>query len=174
MIKLQMGMVMSFMGKGLPKTDVYSYLMGALYKQFITEEIRDFNDFHKAILEIFTTFNSALPGKHYDVPSRKKVEKFFWQWKGKIPENEDDSERKKLFHDFMMENMNLSKPDAITLITGVLTPPAAMAAKRAGENLPQLKMIKVVPDVIFVPSLTVMALVAAKLSRRIILGNTAS
>lgn len=67
---------------------------------------------------------------------------------------------------FMKEKVNLSRLDDSTLITGIVTPPAAMAAKRAGESLPQLKLIKAIPDVIFVPSATVLALVSVKLSRK--------
>lgn len=76
--------------------------------------------------------------------------------------------------EFMKKSIQLSKLDNTTMMTGIATPPAAMAAKRAGESLPQLKLLKVVPDVIFVPSATVLALVSTKLSRRVFLGNIAS
>lgn len=74
----------------------------------------------------------------------------------------------------MMKRVNISKLDDFTLITGLVTPPAAMAAKRAGESVPQLKLIKALPDVIFVPSITVLALVSAKLSQKMILGEVGS
>lgn len=74
----------------------------------------------------------------------------------------------------MKKKVNLSKLDDSTLITGIVTPPAAMAAKRAGESVPQLKLIKTIPDVIFVPTATVLALVSVKLSRKMFLGNVAS
>lgn len=73
-----------------------------------------------------------------------------------------------------MKRVNISKLDDFTLITGLVTPPAAMAAKRAGESVPQLKLIKALPDVIFVPSITVLALVSAKLSQKMILGEVGS
>lgn len=73
-----------------------------------------------------------------------------------------------------MKRVNISKLDDFTLITGLVTPPAAMAAKRAGESVPQLKLIKALPDVIFVPSITVLALVSAKLSQKMILGQVGS
>lgn len=72
----------------------------------------------------------------------------------------------------MKTKVNLSKLDDCTMITGLITPPAAMVAKKAGGNVPQLKIIKAIPDVIFVPSATVLALISAKLSRRIILSKT--
>ncbi|KAK6162642.1 hypothetical protein DH2020_002483 [Rehmannia glutinosa] len=92
----------------------------------------------------------------------------FNEWKAA-----NESEKKKVFIEFMKKKVNLSKLDDSTLITGIVTPPAAMAAKRAGESVPQLKLIKAIPDVIFVPSATVLALVSVKLSRKI-LGNMAS
>lgn len=72
-----------------------------------------------------------------------------------------------------IKKVSLSKLDDWTLITGILTPPAAMAAKRAGENVPQLKIIKSIPDVLFVPSATVLALISVKVSRRVFMGNLA-
>lgn len=73
-----------------------------------------------------------------------------------------------------MKRVNLSKLDDAMMITGIVTPPAAMAAKRAGEKVPQLKAIKAIPDVLFVPTATVLALVTVKFSKRILMGNTAS
>ncbi|KAL5755036.1 hypothetical protein ACOSP7_023256 [Xanthoceras sorbifolium] len=158
-----MGMFMSLMGKGLPSTQMFNMLMGTLYKQFTEKEIDTFQDFHQAFLDIFITVNSALPGKHYDAPSRKEVEDCYNTWK-----QSHMSERKDVFVDFMTKTLNLSMLDDTTMITGIVTPPAAMAAKKAGENVPQMRIIKAIPNVIFVPSITLMAIIAAKLSRKII------
>ncbi|KAK3221526.1 hypothetical protein Dsin_008551 [Dipteronia sinensis] len=158
-----MGMIMSFMGKGLPSSQMFNMLMSTLYKQFSEKEIDNFEDFHEAFLDIFNTVNSALPGKHYDVPSRKDVEERYNKWEG-YPEAKRQSE----FVEFMKKNMKLSSLDDITIKTGIVTPPAAMAIKKAGQNVPQMKMIKAIPDVIFVPSITLIALISAKLSRKII------
>lgn len=87
---------------------------------------------------------------------------------------QDPEKKKKIFLDFMKKNVNLSKVDDTTMITGIVTPPLAMAAKRAGENVPQLKIIKSIPDVLFVPSATVMALMSVKISRKIITGKIGS
>ncbi|GFQ06542.1 hypothetical protein PHJA_002798200 [Phtheirospermum japonicum] len=165
-----MGMFMSFMGKGLPTAQMLSLVMGTLHRQFIEKDIKSLEEFHIAILDIFSTVNSALPGKHYDVPSPKEVEACFHEWKAVA----NESEKKKIFIEFMKRKVNLSKLDDSTLVTGIVTPPAAMAAKRAGESLPQLKLIKAIPDVIFVPSATIIALVSVKLSRKMFLGNMAS
>lgn len=73
----------------------------------------------------------------------------------------------------MKKRTTLSKLDNSTLMTGILTPPAAMATKRAGESVPQLKALKAIPDVIFVPGFTILALVCAKLTRRVFQGGFA-
>ncbi|CAL1380787.1 unnamed protein product [Linum trigynum] len=165
-----MGMLMSSLGKGVPSTQMIGFVMGTLYKQFVDRDIQCFDDFHFAILDIFNSFNSALPGKHYDAPSRKEVEECFHAW----TKAGDGSAKKELFVAFMKKKVHLSRLDDSTMVTGIVTPPAAMAAKRAGENVPQLKMIKYIPDVIFVPSATVLAIVTAKLTKRMFLGNFAS
>ncbi|KAK6162631.1 hypothetical protein DH2020_002472 [Rehmannia glutinosa] len=158
---------------GLPTAQMLSLVMGTLHRQFIEKDIKSFEEFHMAILDIFSTVNAALPGKHYDVPSQRKFRLWrqacFNEWKAA-----NESEKKKVFIEFMKKKVNLSKLDDSTLITGIVTPPAAMAAKRAGESVPQLKLIKAIPDVIFVPSATVLALVSVKLSRKMFLGNMAS
>ncbi|XP_065874265.1 uncharacterized protein [Euphorbia lathyris] len=168
-----MGMAMSFMGKGLPmpSTQMVGFVMGTLYKQFIEKDINNFDDFHIAILDIFNTFNSALPGKHYDAPSRKELEACFSTWQDAADKAE---ERKEIFIKFMKKHVHLSQLDDSALVTGIVTPPAAMAAKKAAENLPQLKLIKYVPDVVFVPTATVLALVSVKLTRRMFLGGLTS
>ncbi|KAK2657579.1 hypothetical protein Ddye_010631 [Dipteronia dyeriana] len=159
-----MGMLMSFLGKGLPSSQMFNMLMSTLYKQFAEKEIQNMDDFHQAFLDIFNTVNSALPGKHYDVPSRKDVEECYNKWE-RYPE---DDKRKTEFVKFLKNTMKLSFLDDSTIKTGIVTPPAAMAIKKAGQNVPQMKMIKAIPDVIFVPSVTLIALISVKLSRKII------
>ncbi|PRQ57363.1 hypothetical protein RchiOBHm_Chr1g0347531 [Rosa chinensis] len=84
----------------------------------------------------------------------------------------DLPEKKRLlFTEFMKNNVKINQADSATLLTGVLAPPAAMAAKKAGESLPQLKMIKNVPDVLFVPSATVVALITVRFSKRLFMRN---
>lgn len=85
-----------------------------------------------------------------------------------------EERKKEIFQGFIMEKVNLSKVDKTTVMTGILTPPVAMAAKKAGEKVPQLKMIKAVPDVLFVPSATVLSLMSVKISRRIFMRNIRS
>ncbi|KAJ0240813.1 Calcium ion-binding protein [Hirschfeldia incana] len=137
-------------------------VMGSLYKQFTKKAIHNFDDFHVAVLDIFNHFNSALPGRHFDFPTPDEIEACFTRWK----EAKDGEEKKNVFTELISKKVKSSKLDDVTLITGIVSPPAAMAAKRAGENIPQLKLIKLIPDVIFVPTVTIMAIVSAKLSRR--------
>ncbi|KAE8718518.1 putative Gibberellin-regulated family protein [Hibiscus syriacus] len=127
----------NFMGKGLPSTQMLSHVFKSLYEQFTDSDIKNFDDFHAAILVIFNVINSALPGKHYDAPSRYEVEKCFEDWK----KEEDPEKKKAIFIDFI-RTITLSKLDNTTIMTGIVTTPAAMAAKRAGEFLPHLSMIK--------------------------------
>ncbi|KAK2405854.1 hypothetical protein P8452_68265 [Trifolium repens] len=158
-----MGMIMSYMGgtgEGLA-SQTLSLVSGALYDQFMKKEVKSFDAFHTAILDIFNTINMALPGKHYDVPSNKEIENFFKQW------NESKEENKKtIFTDFMIKYVNISKVDNSMMITGIVAPPAAMVAKRSGQSVPQLSALKVIPDVIFVPTATIMALIAVKVTKR--------
>ncbi|KAK4791891.1 hypothetical protein SAY86_022326 [Trapa natans] len=163
-----MGLFMSFMGKGgpNPSSQMISLVMGTLYGRFIEKDIQNFQDFHIAVLDIFNTFNSALPGKHFDVPPRSDIEACYTQWK-----DAPGLKKRKVFVNFITEYVNLNKLDDYTVLTGIVTPPAAMAVKKVGENVPQLKIIKAIPDVVFVPSATVLALISAKLSRRIFLKN---
>ncbi|XP_047321591.1 uncharacterized protein LOC124925590 [Impatiens glandulifera] len=165
-----MGMIMSLMGKGSPSNQMLNLVTGTLYHRFLDKDIKSFEDFHLAILDIFNTFNSALPGKHYDAPSRQLVEECFAKWK----EGGTKEERKEIFVEFVRRNASLSKLDNSSIITGLVTPPAAMVVKKAGEKVPQLSMVKVIPDVIFVPSATVLALVFVKLSRRIFPKNVSA
>ncbi|GFZ00701.1 hypothetical protein Acr_14g0003360 [Actinidia rufa] len=90
---------------------------------------------------------------------------FFTEWKGA-----EESERKKVFIEFMKKKVKLSKFDNAIMVTGLVTLSEAMAAKRAGESFPQLRIIKAIPDVLA----TVLALVSVKLSRRIFVRNVAS
>lgn len=98
------------------------------------------------------------------------MQESYSKWK-----EETDVEKKRLvFIEFMKNKVNLNKGDNSMMITGIVTPPAAMAAKRAGENATQLKMIKAVPDVIFIPSATMLALIVAKVSKRMFMGSIPS
>ncbi|XP_062073219.1 uncharacterized protein LOC133777561 isoform X2 [Humulus lupulus] len=156
-----MGLVMSFMGGGSMYSQMLDYISGRVYDEFVAKNIRTRDDFQVAILDIFNTLNTGLPGKHYDVPPRDKVEDFYNDWK-----KANSKDKQTRFVNFMKEHVKPNKIDRATMITGIVTPPIAMAAKRSGENVPQLKMIKAVPDALFVPFTTVVALFSVKITRR--------
>ena len=50
-----------------------------------------------------------------------------------------------MFIEMILKKVKQSKLDDVTMITGiVVSPPAAMAAKRAGENIPQENVFEVI------------------------------
>ncbi|XP_058010435.1 uncharacterized protein LOC110631711 isoform X2 [Hevea brasiliensis] len=162
-----MGMFMSLMGEGLPSMHATSFVMGTLYKQFLEKNISSFEEFHSGILDIFDTFISELPIEYYDIPSRKELEACFNDWR-RAPSHQ----KEELSVGLMKKSINLSKLVDSILVTGMVT--AAMAAKRAGNTVPQLKRIKDIPNVIFVPSVTLLSLVSIKLTRWMFLGSSIS
>ncbi|KAF2541418.1 hypothetical protein F2Q70_00033788 [Brassica cretica] len=93
-------------------------------------------------------------------PKEEEARACFTRWK------EAKDKEEKVFTEFIAKKVKPGKLDDVTMITGIASPPAA---KRAGENVPQLKFIKLIPDVIFVPMITILAIVSAKLSRRMYL-----
>ncbi|KAL9245243.1 hypothetical protein vseg_018918 [Gypsophila vaccaria] len=158
-----MGLIPSFLaGRGSPTTQMVNLVTGTLYNSFIEKDTSTFDEFHTAMLDIFNTFNTSLPGKHYDVPSRQEIEECFEEWN-----KTGSAERKQVFVNFI-KGVSLNKLDNTTLITGVVTPPVAMVAKKAGESIAPLKMLKLVPDVIFVPSATFIALISVRVSRSVV------
>ncbi|KAK9749172.1 hypothetical protein RND81_02G107000 [Saponaria officinalis] len=159
----QMGLAASFLaGRGAPTTQMVNLVTGTLYNRFIEKDTNTFEEFHIGMLDIFNTFNTSLPGKHYDVPSRQEIEGCFEEWK-----KARNADKKQVFVNFI-KSVNLNKLDNTTLITGVVTPPVAMVAKKAGESIAPLKMLKLVPDVLFVPSATFIALISVRISRSVV------
>ncbi|XP_061996913.1 uncharacterized protein LOC133714713 isoform X2 [Rosa rugosa] len=143
-----------------------NYAMEPVYDKFIQKSVTDLDEFHAAMLGVCSALNAAMPGKHYNAPGLEEVKVFYEEWK-----NADLTEKKEKFVKFVNDNVKVNQADTATLLTGVLAPPAAMAAKKAGESLPQLKMIKNVPDVLFVPSATVVALITVRFSKRLFMRN---
>ncbi|KAK7382853.1 hypothetical protein VNO80_01974 [Phaseolus coccineus] len=169
-----MGLVTSYMGgtgvelanKGM------TMITGTLYDRVIEKrKIENFEDFHTAILDIFNAINMALPGKHYDAPPLDDIKKCYDdEWSNES----DDEKRKERFTKFINENVNLSKADESMMITGIVTPPLAMVVKKTGQTVPQLSVIKAIPDVAFVPGATILALIAIKLTKRMAFKNIPS
>jgi len=98
------------------------------------------------------------------------MQEIFEQWK-----EANEEAKEKMFADFMNKNVNLNKVDESMIITGIVAPPAAIVAKRTGQTtFPRLKFLNAIPDVIFVPSATVLALIAVKILRLMFIANTTS
>ncbi|KAJ8447281.1 hypothetical protein Cgig2_013058 [Carnegiea gigantea] len=152
---------------GLPMNRIMDSAMDQLFHKLVHKEIINFEEFHMDILDMFSTLNAALPGKHYDMPSHEEVEYMLDQVLFNMWKELDPNKKKEKFVDFMTK-LKQSKADDFTLITGLVTPPAAMAAKKAGESVTPLKIIKLVPDVVFVPSATILALISVKIFQKMV------
>lgn len=115
----------------------------------------------RSVYSIYINFET-LDRTSLSSKSNQQFQKCFKEWENEI----NPEKKKKIFMKFIQE-IKLSQLDNTTIITGIVTPPAAMAAKKAGEFLPHLSVIKTIPDVVFVPSVTMATLVISKLSRRL-------
>ncbi|KAK6920371.1 hypothetical protein RJ641_016275 [Dillenia turbinata] len=169
-----MGMVLSAalgtVGVSLsPRRQLVNVLVEAIYKQYAENDgLADFENFHLAILDIYSTFNKVL-GKHYDEPPLSDVKAKYDGWKGA-----DHSKKQEIFVNFFEDIVEENRDHTTMVFTGVMIPPAAMVTKRALEKQPKLWALKHVPDIVFVPSATAMALISVKLSSRAMLGQHSS
>ncbi|CAB4299933.1 unnamed protein product [Prunus armeniaca] len=140
-----MGMTMSFMELGgwKPSAEMFTFAMGkVVYNQFIEKYIIDFEIFHIAIVDIIKLYSNN----------------------GKKPKRKTGRD---LLIEFLKKIVKVSKvDDTTTVITGLLTPPMAMAAKITVEIALQLKMVEAIPDVLFIPSAAVLVLIYASNSIR--------
>ncbi|KAL6323052.1 hypothetical protein AAG906_024622 [Vitis piasezkii] len=130
-----MGLVPSFMKRVVAK-QIVSLAMEGVLKNLGPRRYDNFEDFHSSILSILKTANSALPGRHFEAPSRRQVEKAFAEWKS----SSDDKRRKYSW--------------------------SCLRAQSLRESA--FKMIKNVPDALFVPSFTLLSLVSVKLIRKVL------
>ncbi|XP_072976912.1 uncharacterized protein [Typha angustifolia] len=132
-------------------------------KYFKEDSITTLEEFHVAFIDLCSDFNSIMPGKHYELPPRKDIKKFFddtWETNKNNPE-----EQKKKLIDFMCENVKESKSGSAMILTGLAAPPAAIFLKKAVDNMPQAKKFRLhlVPNFAFVPSFTILSLVGVRL-----------
>ncbi|KAK9095204.1 hypothetical protein Scep_026673 [Stephania cephalantha] len=160
-----MGLLMSSLGKGTTPFQILICL-NLHFISLISSSPLNFESFVQRWIRFTVRKNSSLPGMHYNAPSSDEIKEFYEVWK-----NLGETEKKGKFTEFILEKVNLSKLDEYTLLAGLVTPPAAMALKRVGESVPQIKVIKMIPDVIFVPGATLAALVSVKLTRLMSLGK---
>ncbi|PON60872.1 calcium ion-binding protein [Parasponia andersonii] len=163
-----MGLIMSAMAGGSMYSQMINFVTDTMYT--FVQDSENEEQFQAAILRIFKSLNSSLPGKHYDVPPDSEIRTAFNDWE----KASNDEIRKMIFVNFIRDKVRLNKIDSVTMFTGIAAPPAAMAAKRAAETVPQIKMIKNVPDVLFVPGMTVAALFFVKMSKSMAMAKIAT
>ncbi|XP_020594545.1 uncharacterized protein LOC110034634 [Phalaenopsis equestris] len=87
------------------------------------------------------------------------------QWSDLKGSGEKELERKKqLVLDLLTRNVKEIKSGDTIVMTGLVVPPALMVLKKSSQNVPQLKRFRInlVPDIVFVPTLTVAALFTVK------------
>ncbi|KAK1303738.1 hypothetical protein QJS10_CPB11g00294 [Acorus calamus] len=152
-----MGIVMGVMGKGVP--GLLSFPRDRIFDRCF-KNVDSFEKFHLAFLNVCSEFNSIMPGNHFETPSLDRIEEFYDKWKNK----KDETARKQYMVDRLKELMKPGKTGKAMVLTGLVAPSAAMSLKRVAEGTPQIKKFRVdmVPDVIFVPSITLLALLGAK------------
>ncbi|KAK1325967.1 hypothetical protein QJS10_CPA01g02787 [Acorus calamus] len=152
-----MGNVMGFVGKGVP--GLLSFPRDRIFDNCF-KDVDSFEKFHLAFLKVCSEFNSIMPGNHFQAPSLEQIEKYYEEWKNK----NDGTARKQYMVDLLTEHMKRSKTGKAMVMTGLVAPSAAMALKRVAEGTPPIKKFKVdmVPDVVFVPSVTLLALLGVK------------
>ncbi|XP_058106586.1 uncharacterized protein LOC131249857 [Magnolia sinica] len=151
-----MGMAMSNVNKGTPSAQPLSMkaLTDKLKEIFAHGNFKSFEEFHVSVLEIIANYNSSMPGIPYDAPNLQAVKECFSKWKKASKE-----EKMKVIEDLLP----MTNPyRTATIVTGIVAPMAAMIVKRTAENVPILDMIKMVPDAVFVPFATVVALTSIR------------
>ncbi|KMZ59611.1 Calcium-binding EF hand family protein [Zostera marina] len=161
-----MGIPMSMMGSlGLPK--VQSLSTDRIFDQFFSKDIKSFEEFHITFLDVCNKFNSAMPGEQYRTPKVEIIKEYYYKWK----EEKDAKIQKKMLVGFLTDNIYTAPTDNVVVMTGLVAPPAAMVLRKAGDSVLPLKKFKLhlIPDFVFIPSITCLALIGAKLVR---LGST--
>ncbi|KAJ4804606.1 hypothetical protein LUZ62_017172 [Rhynchospora pubera] len=130
-------------------------------RYFITKEVKQFEEFSVAFIDLFRDFTSIFPGTRYTVPTSDEIEEFYRKWKNL----EEEDEKKAQFCDFMIKSIVFSDThhDAI-LVTGIVAPSAAVILQKTWENTPILNIIPLhhIPTFIFVPSFTMLSLIGIK------------
>lgn len=116
----------------------------------------------KVVLQ-FLLFNYFLCISH----RLRVLQEYYYKWK----EEKDAKIQKKMLVGFLTDNIYTAPTDNVVVMTGLVAPPAAMVLRKAGDSVLPLKKFKLhlIPDFVFIPSITCLALIGAKLVR---LGST--
>ncbi|ONK73508.1 uncharacterized protein A4U43_C04F32360 [Asparagus officinalis] len=119
-----------------------------IFNNFFGPEVCTFEEFHASFLNLINKFNAALPGRRYSVPPLESIMEFYQNLENY---GEDAEEKKYLVIHFLERNISINQThNNAVMWTGLVAPTAALILKKA------------VPDVIFVPFCTMLAVAAAK------------
>ncbi|KAJ4788311.1 calcium ion-binding protein [Rhynchospora pubera] len=157
-----MGLSLSLLSKlGIP--GVSSMYTDQIYDRFFKEKnIKEFQEFHTAFIDLCKSFNDVMPGKHFGAPTIEKVEDFYERWK-KIT---DEKERREQLITFVKDEVKEYKTDDNAVImAGLIVPAAAVMVKNTAQNVLPVKQFKLhlVPNFVFVPTITMLALAGVQL-----------
>ncbi|KAJ1690366.1 hypothetical protein LUZ63_014521 [Rhynchospora breviuscula] len=158
-----MGISLSLLSKlGIPGAS--SLNTEYFYDNFFKDKnIKEFEDFHTAFIDLCKYFNDVMPGKNFGAPPKEKVKLFYDQSWEKI---EDEKQRREGLIAFVKEEVKEYKTDDNALImAGLIVPAAAVMLKNTTQNVPPVKkfMLKYIPNVVFAPTVTMLALAGVQL-----------
>ncbi|XP_068669595.1 uncharacterized protein [Aristolochia californica] len=131
-----------------------------LYEQYSTR-LNNQENFEDTVIEIFTRINGSIPGTRFAPPGHQEMKEFHMQWQ----KESDPAKKKEVFAELItkvLSNVQEQKTSTIVMLAGVGAPPAALLAKRAGENIPGINKIRYIPDFVLVPTATLVALFGVK------------
>ncbi|KAJ0970701.1 hypothetical protein J5N97_018660 [Dioscorea zingiberensis] len=121
-------------------------VLADIFILFFNDKVCTFDEFYEAFLDFCSKFNSILPGRHFCVPL-EDVKVCYGKWNEEL----DEDAKLALIAELLREHLVIDHTNDTVLMTGLITPPVAVFLKR------------VVPDFIFVPICTVLAVFAAKM-----------
>ncbi|KAL5973183.1 hypothetical protein ACLOJK_037210 [Asimina triloba] len=104
-----------------------------------------------------------MPGVRYDVPGREKIQRLLENWN----KAGNDRVRQDLLDELFKE---MNPVSSVTIVTGIVAPPAMMLTKRALENVPKINVVRFVPDAVFVPFTSVASLALARFCTKMLRG----
>lgn len=93
----------------------------------------------------------------------KFLQKFYEDWAK--TKGQDKEQRKSTLVAFMADTIKDEKPNSFAMIcTGCIAPAGAIAVKKSGEKIPQLKRFRIdlVPNFVVVPTFTLISLIGVR------------
>ncbi|XP_039135316.1 uncharacterized protein LOC120272542 [Dioscorea cayenensis subsp. rotundata] len=156
-----MGAAIGILGKfGLPGVQAMS--TDKIFEKYF-DKVKTFEEFHEAFLECLNYINNAMPGFHYTLPPYKEIKKEYDSKWNSVVEKERQERQESLIK-LLNRYMSQTADNSTIMMAGIIAPPAAVILKRAGQNIPQVNKLRLhlVPDWLFVPVCTIIAITGAK------------